>query len=186
MLDTPVTVAAGELFFISADANSVRPPDDGAGTSSTASPSFWRRPPFGGTAWAQTGIINSPIFRIHCAGRGGVVNHTTNEPRINTQFDMNVAGAEPGGFPNFVIFGANGASIDLGPLGAGGCTVLVTPNVIGGPALSDAMGDATYSFSMPNDAALVGSQLKTQVLSATTDNSLGFKLSNVCDLTIGG
>lgn len=187
VLDTPVPVVANELFFISSDTNAVRPPDDAGGVAPPAR-SYWRRPPFGGTAWAATGIIVSPIYRVHCLGAvGGVTTLTSaSVPVIGGTLTMDVGGAQAG-FPSFAVIGAAPAVIDLGPFGATGCSMLTQPIAILGPVVTNPNGTGTHVVPVPNDPALAGAQLEAQAaVVAPGSNPFGLVTTNAASVVIGG
>ena len=186
--DVPVTVSPNTLFFVAADANAVRPPDAGPAGVTPVTNSFYRRPPFGGTGWTSTVIVDSPIYRVHTIdGPSSVDTLTSNGvPTIGNPFDFLVYGA-PSGTPALITFATTEIAVDLGPLGAPNCTLRTDPLVHLVSPSAPATGPATLTVSVPNLNVLIGAEIYHQgLIPDPSANALGFDLTNLARTTIGG
>lgn len=176
-LDKPVIVAAGQNIWISQyDTQRMAKADLTAGTA-PAIPTYWRRPPGGGTAWAVTGIIKFPSWQLICHGGapGASPRLTFNgRPALGGTFDLMLRHGSAGA-PTFLFIGLSKTSwsglplpFDMGLFGTGaGCSINASGEVtIGGPAvMPGALGDTTLSLSIPNVPALNGATVYNQWIS---------------------
>ena len=194
ILGTPVSVNAGQRFYISLDHNA------GAVVSTLTSgqggEAFWRRPPFAGGAFARSQLVTAPAWQILCAGGGqtGAVPafDLAGSPAPGSSLTARLTQAAPraaavllSGVSDSTWAGGN-LPFDLGGLGATNCALLVSTEF---PlrTQTDANGRATTGLPIPADSNLVGLRLYHQfaVLDAGA-NALGLALSNAFATTVGG
>jgi len=180
-----VIVAPGETFWVGADTNAVLPPDNSTGAPGPA-PSYWRRPPFGGTAWAVTGIVNNPAIRVHCMGSTDIPLLTaTGTPQLGTTFNIdlsNVPASTPGAF--FIL--AFDDTQWLGMPTPVNLAIVGMPQCYAYTSNDDATftqaagGMATFALAIPNSVALDGLQFYNQwaVVDPSVGNLQGLSVSN--------
>jgi hypothetical protein len=69
-------------------------PETTDGTNQLTTKAYWRRPSGTSyTAWAATGIVDSPWFEIHRAGVNAPVLSNTGVPEISKSFSVDLSGA---------------------------------------------------------------------------------------------
>ncbi len=190
-VNPPVTIAPGAAFWISADTNAVRPPDSSNGSPGPAA-SKWRRPPFGTTAWATTGIIQNPTFRIVCYSGQGPVPYLTNTglPVLGQSYSLDLKRGVPGTFA-FMITGLNDTMwaafplpYELSPFGAPECWNFTSSDVAV-LAILDGNGEGSHSLAVPNNPNLSGLTLFHQAAPFTFNNVLGLAPTNAARATAG-
>ncbi|MCC6785196.1 MAG: S8 family serine peptidase [Planctomycetes bacterium] len=105
-------------------------------------------------------------------------------PRLGTTINLEVSTLPAGSVAGFVLFGAVRQSVDLGPVGMPGCTLLVSPfQAIGMPVSGS---QAITSFTIPNSSALLGAVLESQGgVVANGVNSLGVLTANGGTMVFG-
>ena len=186
-----VIVAPGEAFWISADTNDILPPDNSAGTGGPAA-SHWRRPPFGGTAWAPTGIVNNPTFRIHCMGDTEVpLLSSAATPQLGSAFqvDLSTGASAVGaffvlGFDNTMWLGMP-TPVDLTFFNMPGCFAYSSNDNAFLSAVS--AGQGSYTLNIPSSMNFSGFQFWNQwaVIDPSAGNPAGLIVSNAGEGTIG-
>lgn len=183
-LNTPVSVQAGESFFVAAETGTILTSTLTAGDPGVA---FWRRlPQF--PNWSQSGIVDYPSFRVACQGGGlpGAVPAltTSGRPAIGAAFDVMLSDAVANS-PAMFVFGnsdtvwqALSLPLSLAALGAPDCELLVSVDLTA-VTMTDASGAALVPVAVPNDPALLDAEFFEQfaVLDAAA-NGFGFVFSN--------
>ena len=183
-LSVPVTVQAGETFFVGSQTGTVLTSTLQSGASGVG---FWRRAPQF-PSWAQSSVVAHPCYEILCTGGGtpgAVPALTTNGlPSLGASFDVELAGAIAG-TPAVLLLGDSDASwqgvalpSSLAAVGAPGCELLVSVDATR-LALTDGAGEAAVPISVPNVTSLLDAAFFEQfaVLDPAA-NSLGVALSN--------
>ena len=90
------------------------------------------------------------------------------------------------GAPTLCVLGFQQVAVDLGFLGAPGCSLLTDP-ALTWFLLADSLGSATQLVDVPVDQALVGQHLFVQFGAGDPRaNTFGLVTSNGVDVTIGG
>jgi hypothetical protein len=84
----------------------------------------------------------------------------------------------------FHVVGLQSTFIDLSGLGAPGCALEVV-NLVTNFRLADSTGRATWTIFVPDNTALLGTTLHSQVAVLDLSNPLGITLSNLVSSTIG-
>ena len=144
-----------------------------------------------GTIGANYGVC----FAFGYKGSGNNVPTLGNagRPVINTSFDVTLSGAQSTPGIALLIMGVSNTTwgtiplpFDLTPLGAGGCNLLVSFDLIGGVVVNGSgTGKATYSI--PNAPALYGLVWHNQYAVIDTGaNQLGIAFSNGGTAKVGG
>lgn len=88
--------------------------------------------------------------------------------------------------PALCALGVSTASIDLGPLGAPGCTVVVN-TLVTNFTLTTPSGTASHVVQLPLDPGLVGARLVSQwAIFDARSNAMGLHLSAGLDVRVGG
>ena len=189
-LARPVTVAAGQNFWVSQyDATNILAASLTSG-SAPPLPTFWRRPPGGTTAWAVTGIIKFPAIRINCPGGGGggavPALSNTGVPMTGGSFKLNISQAAKG-TRAFMLIGVKTAKIDLGILGAPGCFVLATATPVVALSMNiGSGGSGSLTLNIPNKKSLVQKSFYNQgVVIDAKANRLGIALTGGGKATVG-
>lgn len=148
LLNQPVTVNANENVWIAQyDSTNILAAGVTAGTTPTL-PSYWRRPPGGGTAWATTGIITFPAWRILCAPDLAFFHSA--RPQLGTTMSLDLQGA-PANALGVLFFGASNPNVPT-PF----CTSLYSAPTVSLPTTTGATGKASFSLAIPNSASLDG------------------------------
>lgn len=189
----PVTIAAGEAFWIMADAYSqVAPPQHTTGgVAGPASP--WYRRPANGNVWTVSVSVRNPIFRILCAtGSPAVPAMTaTGLPRLGQTLTLGLSGGQPN-LPGFVVSALSNSSwlgfptpVDLGLFGAPNC-FNYTSTDLSTLILLSAQGTGSLGLAVPNSPALGGVQFFNQgAVLAPGVNALGILTTNAGAGVIG-
>ncbi len=165
-------------------------------SSGTPGIGYWRRSAQGSGSWAQSGIINSPSYKVLCAG-GGSSNAVpmiseSGKAMVNETFSVDLTQAKPSAvatlFTGFSKTSWQGGSLplSLAPFGAAGCSLLVDP-VAAQNKTASSNGEASISFQVPNQLSLVGVKLYHQwwVIDAAANN-LGVAVTSGGETTLGG
>jgi hypothetical protein len=184
ILNTPVAIAANTTFFIASDTSTVLV---STLTSGTAGSGFWRRPPRGGS-WAASTVVQFPAYEVLCQGgaKPGAtpILSSSGVPSLGANFSLRLTLAAPnspallmvGGSRN--VWGAIPLPMDLRSLGAPGCGLLVSPDLML-QAQTDGSGAVELQFTVPNRMDLVGARFFDQfAVSDPTINNLGLVFSN--------
>lgn len=132
------------------------------------------------------------VFSGGCGGRALDVPATDAGPQAPLRLERPVIGTTwslvgsnlgAGGF-SFHVVGFSATSIDLGILGAPGCTLEV--NYVDTPLqLADAAGRAVFALPLPEASSLIGLVLHSQAAVFDLSNALGVTLSNRVAAAIG-
>ncbi len=144
-----------------------------------------------GTIGANYGVCFA--FGYKGSGKNVPTLGNAGRPIINTSFDVTLSGAQSTPGIALLIMGVSNTTwgtiplpFDLTPLGAGGCNLLVSFDLIGGVVVNGSgTGKATYSI--PNAPALYGLVWHNQyaVIDAAA-NQLGIAFSNGGTAKVGG
>ncbi|MBK8101087.1 MAG: hypothetical protein IPK26_28720 [Planctomycetes bacterium] len=146
---------------------------------------------YAGNAVASTAVVPFEFFGRGCA------NSTGRDPRLGHQglpaqgqaFQIHLRRAEPAGFAMFWLGLSStnwqGLSLpfDASPLGAPGCSVLVSGDVPY-PAPVDTNGRASLTVSVPTDPALAGLVVLAQSASTSSANGFGFAASDALRIRV--
>jgi hypothetical protein len=132
------------------------------------------------------------VFAGGCGGRSLGVATTDagpgaplrlERPVIGTTWTLQGTNLGANGF-TFHVVGFSSTLLDLGLLGAPGCTLEV--NYVDTPLqLADATGRAVYSLPLPEAASLLGLAIESQAAVFDLSNALGVTLSNRVSAAIG-
>jgi hypothetical protein len=123
---------------------------------------------------------------------GPSLTQTAGEPRIGSSYQLTL-GSAPRLTPALSLIGASRTAwgafalpLDLGPLGAPGCSVLASADVaVGG--VTDAFGRMLVNFAVPNDPVLLDVTIYHQsVVADPSANTLGIALTNGLAQLLGG
>lgn len=186
-----IIVAPGEAFWIAADTNDALPPDNSAGAPGPAL-SHWRRPPFGGGSWSPTGLVNNPVFRIHCMGDTEVpLLSSASTPQLGMPFqvDLQTAPTAVGAF--FVLAFDNTmwlgmpTPVDLTFFNMPGCFAYSSNDNAFLSGVNN--GQSSYTLNIPMSTNFTGFQFWNQwaVIDPTAGNPAGLIVSNAGEGTIG-
>lgn len=190
----PVTINAGETFYLIHDAASFDVSLLGGGTP-PAVPTLMD-PGFGFfVPISLQGIPDQAAWRITCTGSGGnatPVLSTRGVPTTGQSFDLLLDQALPNASA-FLLLGTSRTTfqqftlpLDLGFLGAPGCEILASWDVMLAPFTTDAAGQATIPMPVPNLPGLVDAHVYTQMLIIDPQaNALGVATTRALDLEIG-
>lgn len=85
--------------------------------------------------------------------------------------------------PMLFLGGFTKLAVDLGPLGAAGCRLYASPDLLAVTAMNSESESVSY-FPIPNLVSLVGGKLYLQHVVVTTKNGLGFAFANGVEATI--
>ncbi|MEZ5989898.1 MAG: hypothetical protein R3F30_12385 [Planctomycetota bacterium] len=174
-----------------------------AGFRSATSPALprmykygWTTPPTTGTSGTSSGIkwellidaADLSVYGIGCQGSNGVPALAfTGTAQLNTVFSVDLSGA-PASKAAILILGANNLKplpVDLGIIGAKGCWLYVSLDLLFGVP-TDASGNASVRFPIPNDRSLVRNRVYFQYAPIdATANNLGLTTSNYGRVLIG-
>ncbi|MBK8979652.1 MAG: trypsin-like serine protease [Planctomycetes bacterium] len=190
-LATPLSLAAGRYFLAI---------DHTAGTtyvSNITSTTFGRafRRPNASTTWSLSSLITSPSFQILCTGGTQGVTPAisgSGTPELGQTFRVVLSGGAPNtiatkftGFSN-MTWAAGSLPFNFGILGAPNCNLLVSTDAYFSVG-TNAAGDASVPFLVPNIFTLVGQKLYHQwVIVDPSANNLGASFSNALETTLGG
>ncbi|MFN3240396.1 MAG: PPC domain-containing protein [Planctomycetota bacterium] len=105
-------------------------------------------------------------------------------PRLGSSYSVDGSSLGGNGFA-FHVVGLQATFVDLTPFGAAGCAleVSVVDTVF---QFADAVGNASWTIPVPDTAALIGTQLHSQIAVLDLSNALGITISNRVAATIGG
>lgn len=161
-------------------------------TSGTPSTHFYKPP---GAAAYNGPFVNSQLWawKINCGGGGGgavPVLSATGVPEINSSFQVNLAFANPSS-PVVLSLGASDTTwlglplpFDLRPLGAPGCLILASGEVLL-PNASNGAGATSQTIAVPNVAVLVARSVFNQWTILDPATQLGLVTTNGGKGTIG-
>lgn len=110
----------------------------------------------------------------------------SNAPRLGLTWTLTTSGIHPLSPVAITFFGTTSlpSGVDLGFLGAGGCSAYVL-GLIGDITSAASVGSASAAISIPNNPAFTGLSLSAQSVCFTTLNALGLQTSNGLEGTIG-
>jgi len=139
------------------------------------------------STWTSAGTGGVVPFGGSCAG---LVASAVNTPSIgSTNFMPTLTGAQPF-VPTMLVAGFSNTSwlgsplpLDMGPFGAPGCFLLVSPDGFAA-SLANAAGDSSVPLHFPFLPALVGGVAYVQWGAQDLTNSLGWSFSNGLILTL--
>lgn len=184
VLNTPVSVQAGDVFFVGSDTGTIL---TSTLTSGDAGVGFWRRPPQF-PDWSQSNVVDHPSYELLCQG-GGVPGAVPTlaaigVPSIGTTFHVQLGDAVANA-PAVFVFGDSdqawqGASLPLSltALGAPGCSLRVSADITQLVA-TDAGGAASVPVVVPNAPALLDAVFFEQfAVLDPASNALGLAFSN--------
>jgi hypothetical protein len=153
-LDQPVVLMANEAIWIAQhESTLVLGASLTAGTS-PALPTYWRRPAGGGTAWATTGTLLYPAWRMLCSN--DLAKYVRGTPVIGGQMTLHVQGG-PAGAPAALMFGGSNPNLAL-PF----CTRLYSSAEVILPLPLSGTGAASFQLNVPNDPGLQGGTVWNQ------------------------
>ncbi|MEE2888400.1 MAG: hypothetical protein VX951_13300, partial [Planctomycetota bacterium] len=178
---TPISISSGKDFYIAFVNN---PATISASIRSGTNTPYFRNDGAGGS-W------NGPLagfpwaYRVQCAGGPGAIPSFINNgvPELNTAFSLSLTDANPNS-SGFLVIGAsdsrwsgNNLPLDLGPLGAPGCKLLASLDILVG-VTTNSGGASTQRFSVPNNNSLFGADFYNQYAVADAANLFGVVMSN--------
>jgi hypothetical protein len=127
-----------------------------------------------------------------CRGSAGIPTlFNVGLPVLGQSFSVNVTATPANGLALLLTgfsktqWGAINLPFDLSGVGAPGCSVLASGDVIDAVA-TNALGIGTWQFSVPNSASLCGGSVFHQYLVAdSTANNLGFTTTSAAESKLG-
>lgn len=193
-MNPPVTVPAGVAFWFHVDAYARVAPPQHTTTGGVNGPTTnWYRRPSNGMVWTNSVSVARQMFRIHCLPATPTVPVlSVDQPPVQGQ---SITFTVSGGLPTTVgifMFGLDGTlwaglptPVDLGFIGASGCSMWTSAELILSLAL-DAAGTGATTFAVPSSPSLTGAAIFNQggVLAPGT-NALGLIFSNAGTGIIG-
>jgi len=158
--------------------------------SGTGGVAFYRDLANGPTNWTQSGLVDTPSWRVNCTGgANGLTPSLGNDglPILNSSYDVTLSDAIPTTFA-IMISGLsdtvhNGSPLPLPLLGAPGCSVYAAPLVLT-THVTSASGTARSTFNIPGSPANIGINLFHQWVVLDAVNPLGIVVSNAGKATI--
>lgn len=125
-------------------------------------------------------------------GCGGIDIGHSGLPHLGSNLTLRLSGARPG-LPAFLMLGDSNTQwnglplpLDLGLIGAPGCSVLISGQVFV-PTVTDANGGAAMPLAIPNDGNLVGASVYFQWTVIDSEaNALGLLTSGGKQVLVGG
>ena len=142
-------------------------------------------------SWQQSGLVDFPSFRVICnqAPQFAVpVLSNAGLPVINSSYNVTLADAVASS-PAIILSGLSDTAFNGTPLpaplpDAPGCSILAAPAVTSFTVTS-AAGNASSSFSVPNNSAFAGIAIFHQWAVLDAANDLGIVVSNAGRATAG-
>ena len=185
---TPVNVTGSFCIGVDSSAQTVY---INSLTSGTGGSGFYRDQVNGPAAWTQSGLTNFPSWKINCTGTGtNLAPQLSNAglPSLGSSYSVEISDALSGTFA-VLASGLSDSTWSGGSLpallpGAPGCTLLVDPVVLEAVATS-ASGTGSTSFTLPNSAGLIGTEVFHQWAVLDAVNSLGIVMSNAGRALVG-
>ena len=148
-----------------------------------------------GSYWLDLHRSDAARVTVHPGGCGGrvasVATSTTGpgaplvleRPALGTTYALRGSSLGAGGFA-FHVVGFSSTSVDLGPLGAPGCTLEV--NFVDSPLqVADGTGATTFVVPIPESAPLLGATVESQIAVFDLSNALGVTFSNRVAAVLG-
>lgn len=188
-LTTPHQVQTGETFFI---AFTVPPVEIHASIANgIPTPYFLDNGP--GGSWNGPLLTYPWTYKVKCAIGTGLVPRLMGRgaPEIGTSFDVLLDLALPSTSAALFVGSSNAMwnsvplPIGLGPLGAAGCSILASGEIIA-PVVVNATGAASLTIAIPDLAALVGAVFYNQFYVVDPlANGSGLAWSNGGTATVG-
>lgn len=142
--------------------------------------------------WTNTANWNGPweafefSYKVECVTPSAIPSiRSGEEPTIACPHEIGLDFAKPSSAA-LLVFGAARVNVDLGSVGATGCTLLASLDVIV-PVPTDARGSVSLKLPVPNDKALIGAKLRNQwaVLDPSA-NLFGFVFTRGQEMVVGG
>lgn len=189
----PLLVKPGQKFFVSWTdprvpfSQVILWPVPTTGTKGTsyhreANSGAWNRGPFTINPWA---------WRVLCPGGSAVpALSNTGLPKLGTTYAVDLSKAKAKTAAILITglskqtWGPIKLPLDLSPLGAKGCSLLVSYDITAATATS-AGGTASSSIPVPNDKNLTGIQVHHEWMVVDAANALGLVFSNGGTATLG-
>lgn len=128
-----------------------------------------------------------PVLGFSSSDPQGVVPQlsATGHPDLGRPVELALQHARPSA-SGMLIFGRDELRLDLGMLGASGCTLYNTAEALF-PIQTDAMGGYRLQLTLPTQAGLVASTLHQQIMVVDPGrNALGVSMSNGLSAVVGG
>ncbi|MFQ5506839.1 MAG: hypothetical protein ACE5F1_18870, partial [Planctomycetota bacterium] len=162
----PLVMKPNEVFFLSyleTSSSRVVPPRLQKGSTS----SFWQRS--GGQGpWISPRVVAPWAWKVNCVG-GGAIPKLSNRglPSMGKTFNIDLSGARAttGAVLNFgaskTQWGTFRLPLDLTPLGAPGCLLRASPDIMLGTGTDNA-GQASVLVPVPSSAFFAGKQFHNQ------------------------
>jgi hypothetical protein len=143
---------------------------------------------FGSVSIGSFQLINEvkTPFGSPCPGSGSTPLHVaTGSSMIGGRTSLDLSAVRPSSVA-FCALGFTRAAIDLGQLGAPGCTVSLQP-MASNLVFTDRNGSASYLMEFPLDPSYVGAHLLAQwLILDPAANQLGVHVSGGVDIQVGG
>jgi|GEM_PF-419490 len=156
-------------------------------TAGAAGVGFYRDPVNGPAAWTQSGLITAPAYRVNCIGSNSLTPALGNNgvPQLNGSYTVTLSDAAPSTFAVLASGLSNttwsGGSLPAALPGAPGCNLLVDPAVL----IARPTSGATVVFNVPNNGALVGTEVFHQWCVLDAVNPAGLVLSGAGRALVG-
>ena len=191
-MTSSLAVKSGERYWIVHDVSQISVALVASGTA----PKTGSRWNFGQGWFALPPTIpDRPAWRVLCASGGKKtavpILSSQDIPEIGKTMRVDLArtrASAPAVFEfgaSTTTFGAIKLPFDLTPIGAKGCTLYTSIDLIM-PVLANAKGEASLNIPFPNSKALVGVTLHTQgIVADKPANALGLAFSNAATMKIG-
>jgi choice-of-anchor B domain-containing protein len=152
--------------------------------------SYYRDLVSGPTNWTQSGLVNTPSWSVNCTGGAGGLTPSLGHvglPILNSSYDVTLSNAIPVAFAVMVAGLSdavyNGSPLPLPLLGAPGCSVYASPDVLTA-FITSGTGTASTTFSIPASPANIGVSLYHQWAVLDAVNPLGIIVSDAGKATI--
>lgn len=131
----------------------------------------------------HAGGCGGRVLDVATTSTGPAAPLRTERPTIGTTWCVRGAGLGANGFV-FHVVGFAATFVDLTPFGAPGCALEVV--YVDTPLqLADGTGATTFAVTLPEDPALLGATLESQLAVFDLSNALGITLSNRVSALLG-
>ncbi|MEC7726530.1 MAG: choice-of-anchor J domain-containing protein [Planctomycetota bacterium] len=148
---------------------------------------FYRDPVNGPAAWTQSGLVTAPSYRVNCAGAASLTPTlgSSGLPQLGGSYTVTLADEAPSTFAVLASGLSNttwsGGTLPVALPGAPGCSLLVDPAVLS----ARPTGNANVAFNVPNNGALVGTELFHQWCVLDAVNPAGLVVSDAGRARVG-